>query len=41
MQQYQDKENIPLDQIFLGNCLELLRILPIEKTGESIDKFSN
>jgi adenine-specific DNA-methyltransferase len=33
MQNYQDKKNIPLDQIFLGNCIELLRSLP----DESVD----
>lgn len=30
MQQYQNKQNILLDKIFLGNCIELLRSLPDE-----------
>ena len=28
MQQYQNREQLPLDRIFLGNCLELLSTLP-------------
>ncbi|HBK22421.1 MAG TPA: site-specific DNA-methyltransferase [Planktothrix sp. UBA10369] len=30
MEHYQDKKNIPLDKIFPGNCIELLKSLPDE-----------
>lgn len=33
MQDYKERKNLPLDQIFLGNCLEMLSSLP----DESID----